>query len=403
MKNYWIVLDHPQNLAISLLIARYLRKRNFGKPRLIISKHDYWKKVDLGEFKDHYGRIIKFSRLDFPPRGMPIWKQLLASLLLFFQLAIQKQRVKRLKIGNKDCLISFASTQFLANLILKEYKKINTVNILAEGTYSGFNQEIDFRKYRYSIGSFITTNIIQPLISMLPSYRLVRKTKEKRMDGMLLARYKESLEKIFDKILVMKNIFESVDEDSGFKNVRYTYFPYVLPTSSRKQKRKEIVFFGQPFLLAKNIPPKVYARKLNQIFKYLRKFYGNDYKLIYRPHPREEEELEHLNLQNFEIEKDGMMAELYFYKQRENIYRVFSVSSTVSRSALNFGIDAYSFMKLFSFKKSTKDAIKELMGKVPQNFWIDDLSKKAKSFKLGKKRKEVWMTFRKDLAWAIER
>ena len=62
------------------------------------------------------------------------------------------------------------------------------------------------------------------------------------------------------------------------------------------------------------------------------------------------------------------MAELYFLKHAADIVAVFSVSSTVSRVAFNYGLNAYALWRGFPFEGSAAAYFETLMGTVPPGF-----------------------------------
>ena len=88
----------------------------------------------------------------------------------------------------------------------------------------------------------------------------------------------------------------------------------------------------------------------------------------------ETDEIKLLDLDQFEIENDGMLAELYFYKNIEDIHAAFSVGSNASRSAFHFFINAYAFLNVFPYDEAAKKAFRLEMGNVPDDFYINDLS-----------------------------
>src|SRR4030042_7058118 len=96
--NFWFIVDHPQQLAIAISISRYIKTKNLGKSILLVSKHEYWKRVEIDDYKKFFSKIILFQRADFPPPTMSKLKQILASLLLFFQLLLLKIKVKKLDV-----------------------------------------------------------------------------------------------------------------------------------------------------------------------------------------------------------------------------------------------------------------------------------------------------------------
>jgi hypothetical protein len=113
---------------------------------------------------------------------------------------------------------------------------------------------------------------------------------------------------------------------------------------------------------------------LNQCLDYLRRNYP-DADLIYRPHPIETKEASRLNLQGFRIEEDREAAELYFMRHFLSIDAVYSVSSTVSRTALNYGLNAYSLWRCFPFPETAARFFERIMGEVPPEFDIRDLAR----------------------------
>jgi hypothetical protein len=136
---------------------------------------------------------------------------------------------------------------------------------------------------------------------------------------------------------------------------------------------RRALFFGTPFLLVRNLTPEIYVRHANQCLDYLRRNYpGRD--LIYRPHPFETKEAGQLNLNGFQVESDGEAAELYFLNRFAEIEAVFSVSSTVSRRAMTFGLNAYAFWRSFPFPDTAAQFFEKLMGDVPPEFEIRDLA-----------------------------
>src|SRR5437763_1818877 len=121
---------------------------------------------------------------------------------------------------------------------------------------------------------------------------------------------------------------------------------------SREQGRHgRVIFFGTPFLLVKNLEPAVYIEHLNRCLDYIRQNYPGRV-LIYRPHPFEKGEASKLNLAGFRVEDDREVADLYFLRHFSEIEAVYSVSSTVSRTALNNGLNSYALWRCFPFSET---------------------------------------------------
>ena len=81
-----------------------------------------------------------------------------------------------------------------------------------------------------------------------------------------------------------------------------------------------------------------------------------------------------LRLDGFEVETDGEVAELYFLRNFRQLAAVYSVSSTVSRVALNSGLDAYCLWRCFPFAETQRRFFEKTMGAVPPEFDVRDLS-----------------------------
>ena len=88
-------------------------------------------------------------------------------------------------------------------------------------------------------------------------------------------------------------------------------------------------------------------------------------RLVYRPHPAEKGERDRLRLDGFDYEDDQEVAELHFLKHAADIAAVYSVSSTVSRVAYNYGLNAYALWRGFPFEPSAAAYFETLMGTVP--------------------------------------
>src|SRR4029453_11150838 len=134
-----------------------------------------------------------------------------------------------------------------------------------------------------------------------------------------------------------------------------------------------VIFFGTPFLLIHNVSPDVYVERLNCCLDYLRRSFSG-HTLIYRPHPNETNEADRLKLDSFRIEDDREAAELYFLRNYQSTAAVFSVSSTVSRTALNNGINGYAMYPIFPFTTQQAEFFASVMGDVPVEFTIRDLN-----------------------------
>jgi len=134
-----------------------------------------------------------------------------------------------------------------------------------------------------------------------------------------------------------------------------------------------VIFFGTPFLLVRNLEPEVYIEHLNRCLDYIRRNYP-DRDLVYRPHPFEKGEANKINLAGFRVEDDREVADLYFLRHFAEIEAVYSVSSTVSRTALNNGLNSYALWRCFPFSETQTKFFRKVMGDVRPEFEISDLT-----------------------------
>jgi hypothetical protein len=141
-----------------------------------------------------------------------------------------------------------------------------------------------------------------------------------------------------------------------------------------QDRQRRVIFFGTPFLLVQNLSPDVYIEYLNSCLDYIRQNYPGR-GLIYRPHPFEKGEASRIKLDGFRVEDDREVADLYFLRHFAGIEAVYSVSSTVSRTALNNGLNSYALWRCFPFSETQTKFFRKVMGDVPAEFEISDLTK----------------------------
>ena len=199
-------------------------------------------------------------------------------------------------------------------------------------------------------------------------------------DGVRLRRLQKDPDEIFDVIIFMSNSGGELPARAEDQIIP-SRFPSIAELRSfsaqfkgSRDQHGRVIFFGTPFLLVRNIEPDVYVEHLNRCLDYIRQNYpGRD--LVYRPHPFEKGEASKLNLQDFRVEDDREVADLYFLRHFAAIEAVYSVSSTVSRTALNNGLNSYALWRCFPFSETQTKFFQKVMGNVPPEFEISDLTK----------------------------
>ncbi len=364
----WMVLDHPMQFSIALALAAYWRDK-VSAINLLVSSHAYWNRVDIELYKDKFHEIFFVERPDYTWHPVHIVRWL-------WQIWRLKRKIKLLGINRDDVIVGLSIFHYLENIVLSTHPENQKIAIMPAVVYKECTRDLNQDIYFTPPEGWVASLFIEPLTGLHHTYC----KKEKLYPNTYWRlRYRQPLLEIYDRVVVMGNITEE-DRPSG-EGLYTIPYPYVLALEGKleaksKETKKKVVFFGDSFRDGLwGIAPETYASHLNECLAYLRKIYGATHQLVYRPHPTEsDEEIKYLDLNQFEIEKDGMLAELYFYKNLENINAVFSVASTSSRSAFYFFLNAYAFLNVFPFDNAAKTYFRSEMGNIPYDFFIGNLS-----------------------------
>ena len=229
---------------------------------------------------------------------------------------------------------------------------------------------------------------------------LVTKGYGSKSDGDRYWIFTDGLVKVFDKILLMVNITDRRSNKSSLhSNLKKMPFPYGLMYRENNYFKNKVVYFGMPYMYGWDISRSEHIEKINKYLDYIRKHYGKKYLLEYRPHPQEIKELKWLKLNSFKVAHDRTIAELYLLKSK-NIKSVFSVCSTSSRSALNFGIESYVYPTLYPIKDLNIKSYRRVLGKVPKNFVLNNFEVKPKKI-IFPNRVLIMRRIYKDLNWVL--
>lgn len=183
--------------------------------------------------------------------------------------------------------------------------------------------------------------------------------------------------------------------DSTKNNVIFTQFPYYwAPERSenlvKPMQKNKVIFLGNDmsgFMNALGNNPEIakrYVKKVNECLDYLRKAYGKDADFFYKPHPADSDEKKYLNLADFKIVEEKENAEMFFWKNKENIKSVFAVNSLGLLSAYSFGINSYAFSEFFRpiFGESLFGSIDDCYAGLPDYFFIRDFNQEPAGYSI---------------------
>ena len=367
----WLVIARPDRLHAALLAAQALGEQFTGGCHLIREDSVWWQRADWQRWTHRFESVQAFPRVE-ACRG-------LIDLPRFYrETAARRAAMAELDIDSeRDVLLVLGGVLAIGNAAVSANPRVFKILAVAKNAYEDLMRPIDRTRYRFTTSGWFQNRLVDRALGMNRTIYMKPRVNPGG-DGVRLSRLEKEPTQIYDRIVISSN--SGRDFPSGATE---QMIPALHPTiaelrdvaADRNPKgRRRVVFFGTPFLLIRNLEPRVYVDHLNVCLDYLRREYGATCTLCYRPHPAETNESAELQLGAFEVEDDREAAELYFLRHYREIAAVFSVSSTVSRIAFNNGLNAYCFWRCFPFGSTAREFFAHLMGNVPPEFEIRDLS-----------------------------
>jgi hypothetical protein len=386
----WIVIGRPTRLPAALIAVHALGEQFPGGCHLLRDDSEWWQRIDWSRFEKYFAGVHTFRRV---PKGRGI----VDLARLYRDVAGRKRHVAALPIDSEnDVVLSLASITGIANAVASVHPRARKILCLSNSDYERLHQTPDRLRFRFTTAGWLQNRVIEPLAGLERTLHLKPRLNPGG-DGVRLVRLQKTPGEIYQRIVVMSNSGRERPNEtvipSRFPNL--TELPgnlTALSSQVAQDRHRRVVFFGTPFLLIHNLPPDEYVQHLNRCLDYIRRNYpGRD--LIYRPHPIETKESTQLNLAGFRLEDDREPAELYFLQHFNHIEAVYSVSSTVSRVALNNGLNAYAFWRAFPFHEIAAQFFAKTMGDVPSPFDIVDLARSPVAYQQNRERDPDTRTF----------
>ena len=368
----WVILGRPVRLANALIAVQALRDFFPGGCHLLRDESQWWDRAHWQPYTKYFTAIHAFPRVK-TCRGLVDLPR------LYRDTAGRKSAVAKLPINpDSDVLLCLASVMSLANAAVSAHPKVYKILCISKSGYDGLTRHPDRMRFRFTTSGWLQNRVIEPLAGVERTINFKPRLNPGG-DGVRLVRLQKEPHEIYHSVVCMSNTGRELPGPQAGQGLIAARFPSMaelseLPAIETKSgQRHRVLFFGTPFLLIHNLAPDVYIEHLNRCLEFLRRSYANA-DLIYRPHPIETNEARQLRLQGFQIENDREAAELYFMRHFAAIDAVFSVSSTVSRTALNYGLNAYSLWRSFPFPETAAKFFERIMGEVPPEFDIRDLA-----------------------------
>lgn len=371
----WIAITRPDRLPTALAAVQALEHRFPGGCYLLREYSAWWERAHWEPYRDRFASVHSFPRIE-SCRGF-------GDLPRFFQQNKQRQR----KLGalpidpETDVLLCLAGVLKIGNAVASAHRDIYKILCVPEKVYRQLTKAGGRARYRFTTSGWWQNRLVEPLAGLERTIHYKPRINPGG-DGVRIERLQKDPGEIYDTVIVMSNSGHQLPgQDPNLLAARFPSMadlhglPVVEAANGEYDRRKRVIFFGTPFLLIHNLAPAIYVERLNSCLDYLRRYYGETCDLIYRPHPAETEEANQVNLERFQIDNDREAAELYFLRHYGAIEAVYSVSSTVSRTAYNNGLNGYSLWRCFPFPESAAEFFRNLMGAVPPEFDIDDLTR----------------------------
>jgi hypothetical protein len=375
----WIVISRPDRLPNALVAADALRERFPGGIHLLREESKWWENANWREFVGGFADVHAFLKVK-TCRG-------LKDLPRLYRENVDRQRgVGTLPIdADNDVLLCVAGLLGLGNAALSAHPDVYKILCVSQKAYGELTRHGDRARYRFTTSGWLQNRFVEPMAGVERTIHYKPRINPGG-DGVRLRRLQKDPEEIFDVIIFMSNSGGELPA-RGEHQIIPSRFPSISELSDFSLALDErrasangpsgsdrVIFFGTPFLLVKNLEPEIYVEHLNRCLDYIRRNYpGRD--LVYRPHPFEKGEASKISLAGFRVEDDREVADLYFLRHFAGIEAVYSVSSTVSRTALNNGLNSYALWRCFPFSETQTKFFRKVMGDVPAEFEISDLTK----------------------------
>jgi hypothetical protein len=369
----WIVISRPDRLPNALVAAEALRERFPGGLYLLREESKWWENARWQEFVGNFAEVHAFPKV-LTCRGLKDLPR------LYRENVNRQQGVGALPIDpDTDVLLCLAGLLGLGNAALSAHPDVYKILCVSQKAYGELTRTGDRARYRFTTSGWLQNRFVEPMAGVERTIHYKPRINPGG-DGVRLRRLQKNPEEIFDVIIFMSNSGGELPARAEHQIIP-SRFPSIaelrdfsIKFNGAGDRHRRVIFFGTPFLLVKNLEPTVYIEHLDRCLDYIRRNYpARD--LVYRPHPFEKGEANRINLASFRIEDDREVADLYFLRHFAGIEAVYSVSSTVSRTALNNGLNSYAFWRCFPFSETQTKFFRKVMGDVPVEFEISDLTK----------------------------
>lgn len=364
-------MGHPLQLPLAMAIAQ--NKPAETECHLIISRHKYWKYVDLEEFTRYFASVRFFEPIYYAHSV----RQLIQTLK---RMSAAKKLMATLPVGKDDVIVSLEVWNYIENLFTTIYSANKQIFLCPEGIYPFVSlkpAQIRAKKNFIGKSGWIHHVVIEPVMGLKKrTFVYWPHDKEKRRFWGIC--YSRKIEDLYDSVFVLKSLFAITLKENEI------YYPYPILRQGSSAPGKKIILF----MLSGFVTDNMYNESLSIALQHLRKLYEKEYELHIRLHPNQPKGDKYVNVQGWMVNRELGNVEQFLIRHGKRITAIFSDKSTGQIFALNLGIPCYSYHRLLGIDKNIVKWHDQIYENAPQEFFMKALNQVPKNYEFIKNGQE---------------
>ena len=350
-KHICFLIDHPFDLALFLGLQNILREEDEEFTTIaLLTDHPYFEKcVSCQDLLNKFDKVVHIRKPQFSKNLFAHYPRSIS----FIRAIKEINKVKNL------VYITANRSELTTQLIIR-YGSSDVIRILQKPN-ADFQSKTFRGYYMHDIKARVIRNLYEVLLLLPFSYSY------RNIDTNLI-RYIDYKNENKGNDLYLANI-DKIPCDNEIN------YPYCFNNKKVNLKNiKKVYFLGSRFLSYDFIKDDNPAEIINNVLRRIEGVYGDNIEYIYKPHPLETNDSSVLSLNKFKVVIDINSAEVDYIKFHNDILAVYSIGSTSSKTAFNFGIDSYVVYRMFDLKKKAVQSYNKLFSGLPSDFFIETIS-----------------------------
>lgn len=341
-KNICFLIDHPFDLVLFLGLRNILIEKFEIYTIALFTNHNYFAKCS--ECKNLIEEFDKVNYINRPSYSKNIVKNVSKTIGFI--------KIIKDVINEYNPLFFSANRSELTTKIIEKYAGDRLHRILQRST-------VDTQRLANDYVLNLKLTALRRFYEIIFGLETTTAYNNKKSKNLWYFKHNnEDMSRTF--YLVNRNEIPKVDE---------IHFPYYFVQSKNHDIIKRVYFFGNRFLGWDFLDAKVAIKTINHILRKIEETYPNHI-LIYKAHPLENDEVKYLELGKFIVDAYPNSAEIEYIKYYSDIEAVYSIGSTSSKTAFNFGLQSYLTYKLFKFDKEVERKFDDLFINLPSDMFL---------------------------------